>query len=110
LTWSIAEKYIGHFFCTGTQCSGTFFQQKNTLNPSKSKLWVTKFRPLCTSICRIFYTVPIANFLAILGICTKCVLLQAKIEFLGKTVFLELMVVLQQKQGNSLKGRLQIIT
>jgi hypothetical protein len=31
LTWSIAEKYIGHFFCKGTQCSGTFFQQKNTL-------------------------------------------------------------------------------
>jgi hypothetical protein len=40
LTWSIAEKYIGHFFCKGTQCSGTFFQQKNTINPLKSKLWV----------------------------------------------------------------------
>jgi hypothetical protein len=25
LTWSIAEKYIGHFFCKGTQCSGIFF-------------------------------------------------------------------------------------
>jgi hypothetical protein len=24
-TWSIAEKYIGHFFCKGTQCSGIFF-------------------------------------------------------------------------------------
>jgi hypothetical protein len=43
LTWSLAEKYIGHFFCKGTQCSGTFFQQKNTFNPSKSKLWVEKF-------------------------------------------------------------------
>jgi hypothetical protein len=31
LTWSIAEIYIGHFFCKGRQCSGTFFQQKNTL-------------------------------------------------------------------------------
>jgi hypothetical protein len=31
LTWSIAEKYIGHFFCTGTQCSGILFQQKNTI-------------------------------------------------------------------------------
>jgi hypothetical protein len=63
-------------------------------NPSKSKLWVTKFRPFCTSICRIFYTVFIANFVAILGICTKCVLMQAKDRVLGKTVFLELMVVL----------------
>jgi hypothetical protein len=25
LTWSIAEKYIGHFFCKGIQCSGIFF-------------------------------------------------------------------------------------
>jgi hypothetical protein len=25
LTWSIAGKYIGHFFCTGTQCSGILF-------------------------------------------------------------------------------------
>jgi hypothetical protein len=25
LTWSVAEKYIGHFFCKGTQCSGIFF-------------------------------------------------------------------------------------
>jgi hypothetical protein len=25
LTWSIAEKYIGHFFCKGTQCSVIFF-------------------------------------------------------------------------------------
>jgi hypothetical protein len=33
LTWSIAEKYIGHFFCTGTQCSGIFFSaEKHHLN------------------------------------------------------------------------------
>jgi hypothetical protein len=43
LTWSIAEKYIGHFFCTGTQCSGILFSaEKHRFNPSKSKLWVKK--------------------------------------------------------------------
>jgi hypothetical protein len=67
LTWSIAEKYIGHFFCKGTQCSGTFFQQKNTFNPSKSKLWVENFRPFFTSICRIFLHSFYSKFFSNLG-------------------------------------------
>jgi hypothetical protein len=56
LTWSIAEKYIGHFFCKGAQCSGTFFQQKNTFNPSKSKLWLTKILDLFSPEFAGFFT------------------------------------------------------
>jgi hypothetical protein len=44
LTWSIAEKYIGHFFCKGTQCSGILFSaEKHRFKPSKSRLWVEIF-------------------------------------------------------------------
>jgi hypothetical protein len=43
LTWSIAEKYIGHFSAKGHNVQGYSFQQKNTINPSKSKLWVENF-------------------------------------------------------------------
>jgi hypothetical protein len=56
LTWSIAEKYIGHFFCKGTQCSEIFFSAEKTpfILQNLSFGWKI-FRPF-------FYTVSIANF------------------------------------------------
>jgi hypothetical protein len=57
ITWSIAEKYTGHFFCKGTRCSGIFFSaEKHLQNPSKSKLWVENFRPFSHQHLRGFFT------------------------------------------------------
>ena len=64
LTWSIAEKYMGHFSCAGTQCSGILVSAENhRFNQSKSKLWV---KNLHQHLIVIFYTTSIANCLAIL--------------------------------------------
>jgi hypothetical protein len=51
LTWSIAEKYIGHFFCTGTQCSGIFFSaEKHRFKPSNVSFGENFLVPFHTSI------------------------------------------------------------
>jgi hypothetical protein len=83
LTWSLAEKYIGHFFCTGTQCSVTFFQQKTNFkilqNLSFGWQSLDLFAP---AFAGFFQRVSIANFLEILGICTNVSSCRQKIEFL----------------------------
>jgi hypothetical protein len=65
------------FSAQGHTVQGPSFSRKTTLNPLEIYALGGKFGPFCTSICRIFYTVSIAEFLAILGIYTKCVLIQA---------------------------------
>jgi hypothetical protein len=65
LTWSLAEniQYRTLFLQRDTTLRDILFQQKNTINPSKSKPGVDIFRPFSHQHLRgFFYTVAIANF------------------------------------------------
>jgi hypothetical protein len=91
LTWSIAEKYIGHFFCKGTKCSGIFF---SPFNPSKSKLWVEIFVPFShqhlIGFSHSFYSKFLSNLVNLHNVSSS----RQRIEFLHKQGLLELMVAL----------------